>query len=540
MAGKSISLGAVGLNILSHGSFSEMLLHTYSTFQMLAASVPMLSWAVLKACAHATTTLASQFSPIAVASNLGTNIADNNLSLDNYNIGNRTIAQQNLTPSLQMGAGIIDDGGMRVTNTDSGKQFITESVDSLVTNFRSSQLWSDSLQNQFMTAQSKMGSLTNRSSILNSQEQRHSESLALKWAQSDSMIQGFSFSENQAIKESILQGQSLNENYGSSERKETTTNTNASLGLKTGVFGGNIGVNANNSEGVRHDKLVTQQKAYNDALEKVKSAQKDGRISNSSDEVRSVGQDLSSTWHEQQTVGREISKTQQTMQQLSNQRNYVESNSATIDHNMNEPVLQAIIAKNIPGIVTKEQAARWARAHSHEAMQTAQEVIEVANPLPQTNWGDSQTQAKALQTIDSTINNTPIETQNDLKTNYLESNNRLQEQAMVTDSTGAQKLLTESVKSDLNKGKKLYSQNVDEILDIQLSGEERARTVGLGGMTLDIKDGGSELKEQFDQTSSSTIIRTAGQIADNIGLSTDAIKRRNITLPSSNKQDNEN
>ncbi len=125
LAGKSTSLGAVGLNILSQGSFSEMLLHTYSTFQMLAASVPMLSWAVLKACAHATTTLASQFSPVAVASGIGANIADNNISMDNYNIGNRTIAQQNLAPSLQMGAGIIDDGGMRVTNSDSGKQFIT-------------------------------------------------------------------------------------------------------------------------------------------------------------------------------------------------------------------------------------------------------------------------------------------------------------------------------------------------------------------------------------------------------------------------------
>ncbi len=537
LAGKSTSLAVSGLSILSQGSFAEMTLHSYATFQMLAASVPMLSWAVLKGCAHATTTLANQFSPVAVASGIGANIADNNISMDNYNIGNRTIVQQNLAPSLQLGAGIIDDGGMRVTNSDSGKQFITESVDSLVTNFRASQLWSDSLQSQFMTAQSKMGSLTNRSSILSSQEQRQSESLALKWAQSDSMIQGFSFSENQAIKESILQGQSLNENYGSSERKETATNTNASLGFNFGVGNVSTGTSSSNNRVTNHEISATQQKAYNDALEKVKSAQKDSRISTTSDEVKSLGKDLSSTWNEQQSVGREIAKTAQTMQQLTNQRNYVDSHSATIDHNMNEPVLQAIIAKNMPGITSKEQAARWASTHNHEAMKIAQEVVGINNPLPQSNLDNSQVQVKELQSIDSNIHHVPMTTQEDLKINYLESSNRLQEQVIASDST---KSLMESVKSDLNKGKKLYNQNIAEVLNTQLSTDEKARTAALEITSSDIKNDSNKLKEKFDQTSSSTLIRTAGQIADNIQISDEAIKKRNITLPLKNNKDNKN
>ncbi|KJV80127.1 putative conjugative transfer TraG domain protein, partial [Rickettsia hoogstraalii str. RCCE3] len=49
--------------------------------------------------------------------------------MDNYNIGNRTIAQQNLAPTLQIAGGIIDDGGMRVTSTDSGRQVLTQAVD---------------------------------------------------------------------------------------------------------------------------------------------------------------------------------------------------------------------------------------------------------------------------------------------------------------------------------------------------------------------------------------------------------------------------
>ncbi|MCC8399454.1 MAG: conjugal transfer protein TraG N-terminal domain-containing protein [Rickettsia endosymbiont of Platyusa sonomae] len=538
LAGMSNAFGEVGLNILSQGSFSEMLLHTYSTFQILTVLVPRLSWVVLKGCADYSTTLTSQFSPISVASGIGANIADNNISMDNYNIGNRTIAQQSFAPSLQMGSGIIDDGGMRVTNTDIGRQFITESVDSLISNFRYSQVWSDSLQGQFMTAQSKMGTLTNRSSELASQEERQLTSFSLKWAQGNSMIEGLSVNENQALKESILRGDTINENYGSSERKETATNSSTSLGLNTGIFNVSTGASANNSKVTSHDISATQQKAYNDALEKVKSAQKDNRISNASDEVKSLGKDLNSTWNEQQSVGQEIARTAQTMQQLTNQRNYVDSNSATIDRNMNEPVLQAIIAKNMPGITSKEQAARWASTHSQEARQIAQEVVGIDNPFPQNNWSDSQTQIKELQTLDSAITNIPMTTHEDLKNRYIASSQTMQDNATVTDSSGATKSLVESVKSDLNKGKNLYNQNVDEILDNQLSAEERAKVINLGTMTSDIDDNRNKLQDQFKQTSDSTIARTAEQIADNMGISEKAIKKRNIKFPLNNKKDN--
>ncbi|KJV73424.1 putative conjugative transfer protein TraG [Orientia tsutsugamushi str. UT76] len=100
--------------MLSQGSFAEMILYSYATFQMLASSIPMLSWSVINACAHATANLASQFSPIQVASSLGSNIVDNNLSMDNYSIGNRTISQQNLAPSLDMTDSIINYGSHKL------------------------------------------------------------------------------------------------------------------------------------------------------------------------------------------------------------------------------------------------------------------------------------------------------------------------------------------------------------------------------------------------------------------------------------------
>ncbi|WP_231259249.1 hypothetical protein [Rickettsia canadensis] len=112
-------------------------------------------------CAYATTTLANQFSLVPVASNIGASITDNNLAMDNYSIGNRSIAQQNLAPTLQMVGGIIDAGGM------SGRQVLTQAANSLINNYRSSKLLQDnSYQSQFMSLQSYLDSLNNRYSDL--------------------------------------------------------------------------------------------------------------------------------------------------------------------------------------------------------------------------------------------------------------------------------------------------------------------------------------------------------------------------------------
>jgi hypothetical protein len=102
----------------------------------------------------------------------------------------------------------------------------------------------------------------------------------------------------------------------------------------------------------------------------------------------------------------------------------------------------------------------------------------------------------------------------------------VQQQAIVTDSTSIIKSLLESVKSDLKKSYKLCSQSVNEVLDNQLPTKERAKIVGLETMTSDINDYSSKLQDQFKQTTESVIIRTGGQISDNIGISQDAIKKR--------------
>lgn len=54
-----------------------------------------------------------------------------------------------------------------------------------------------------------------------------------------------------------------------------------------------------------------------------------------------------------------------------------------------------------------------------------------------------------------------------------------------------------------------------------------------------IKDKTQQIQDEFNKIPDSTIVRTAQQVADNLEISQEAIKKRNIKLPGY-KKDNEN
>ncbi|WP_410522853.1 conjugal transfer protein TraG N-terminal domain-containing protein [Orientia tsutsugamushi] len=232
LSSKSGAFGSdYGLNMLSQGSFAEMILYSYATFQMLASSIPMLSWSVIKACAHATANLASQFSPIQVASSLGSNIVDNNLSMDNYSIGNRTISQQNLAPLLYMADNIIDYGSYRVIRTADGREIIHENVDSLGNNFRSSALIQTGYQNQFLSSQSMLNSLTQKEANLISTGNSMAIDIGRRLTHDEALYIGLTESEYQALQEVGSNSESFSQHTSSSHSKSSGTSASAGGGV---------------------------------------------------------------------------------------------------------------------------------------------------------------------------------------------------------------------------------------------------------------------------------------------------------------------
>ncbi|WP_252831522.1 conjugal transfer protein TraG N-terminal domain-containing protein [Orientia tsutsugamushi] len=244
LSSKSGAFGSdYGLNMLSQASFAEMILYSYATFQMLASSIPMLSWSVIKACAHATANLASQFSPIQVASSLGSNIVDNNLSMDNYSIGNRTISQQNLAPSLDMTDSIINYGSYKIFRTADGREIINENVDSLGNNFRSSALLQTGYQNQFVSSQSMLNSLTQKEANLISTGNSMAIDIGRRLTHDEALSIGLTESESQALQEVGSSSIATTEHTGSSYSKSSGTSASAGGGL----FFAKVGVSGNNN-----------------------------------------------------------------------------------------------------------------------------------------------------------------------------------------------------------------------------------------------------------------------------------------------------
>ncbi|KJV93158.1 conjugal transfer protein TraG N-terminal domain-containing protein, partial [Rickettsia amblyommatis] len=501
LASKSGTSQFTGLNILSQGSFSEILLHEFATFQMLAASVPMLSWAVLKACAHATTTLANQFSPVPVASNIGANIADNNLSMDNYSIGNRTIAQQNLTPTLQLAGGIIDDGGMRVTSTDSGRQVLTQAVDSLVNNYRSSKLLQDSYQSQFMSSQSYLDSLNDRYSDLTTTGNSIATEIGKRLSYEEAKSIGITDNQYLALQQMNSDSIAATDHTSSNNRKGTSTSAEGGIGVNTMVGHAMTKVGSSNEQGKERGKSVNQQQSYNEALSKIKSATKDGRLGHTNSDLHSLSNNLNSNFSEQQSVGQEITQTKQNIEQLNYNMNYISQNSASIDRNLNEPVLNSIIAKNIPGVNSKEQAATWANTHRQEAEQIALDIAKINNTIPQNL---------------SSTSSLHIPTKENIRSNFDKNIKQLNDQAAIS--------------SIDNRKNDIYDTSIEQMLIQSVDNNELEKVKLLEQLSDKVKDKKMKIQDEFNKTPESTIVRTGQQIAYNIGISDKAIKKRNIKL----------
>nr|WP_245406547.1 conjugal transfer protein TraG N-terminal domain-containing protein [Orientia tsutsugamushi] len=473
LSSKSGAFGSdYGLNMLSQGSFAEMILYSYATFQMLASSIPMLSWSVIKACAHATANLASQFSPIQVASSLGSNIVDNNLSMDNYSIGNRTISQQNLAPSLHMAA-IINDGSIKVTTTDDGRQIINKNVDLLLDNYRSSALLQSGYQNQFVRSQSNLDSLTKKESNLISTGNSITMEIADRITHDEALYIGLTESEYQALQKVSSDSESFSQHTGSSHSKSSGTSTSAG----GGVWGVNSRVLGGNADEETQGKSANQQQSHSEALSKIQSAVQEGKFSSTNSEVKSLSENLSANLSEQQSVGQEIAKTKQEMEQLTHSMNYVFQNSATIDRNINELVLNEIIAQN-PEIRSKEQAARWIINHSAKAEKIAFEVAKINNEVP--------------KNLNDHINDGNFSTKKDLQSDFYKN--------------------VEQLEAIYDKSNQMHSQNIEQAF------VDNEKIENLNQISDSIKDKTQKIQKKFSDTTDSTILRAGKQALENFGI----------------------
>ncbi|WP_342259868.1 hypothetical protein [Candidatus Tisiphia endosymbiont of Metellina segmentata] len=231
-------------------------------------------------------------------------------------------------------------------------------------------------------------------------------------------------------------------------------------------------------------------------------------MSHANSDVQSLTNNLNNNFSEQQSVGQEIARTKQNMEQLSYNINYVSQNSASIDRNLNEPVLDSIVAKNIPGVTSKEQATKWANTHQHEAEQIALDIAKINNIIPQSL---------------SYAGSSNIPSKQELRSTFDENTKQLNDQAIID-----------------NRENDIYDKSVEQVLINNTTEYEGEKVKTLNQLPDQIQDRTQNIQDEFNDTPDSTIVRTAEQVADNLGISQEAIKKRNIKLPRYKKDDENN
>ncbi|KJW06775.1 conjugative transfer TraG domain protein, partial [Orientia tsutsugamushi str. UT144] len=197
----------------------------------------------------------------------------------------------------------------------------------------------------------------------------------------------------------------------------------------------------------------------------------------------SLSENLNANLSEQQSIGQEIAKTKQEMEQLSYSMNYVSQNSITIDRNINELVLNEIIAQN-PEIRSKEQAARWIMHHSAEAEKIAFEVAQISNEVPN----------EIPEDLNDHINDGNFSTKQDVQEIFNKKSEELKGQ-------------------NLNyRNDKAYNKNIEQTF----SDNEKVKT--LNKIPDNIKIETQKIQKEFSDTTDSTFLRAGEQALENLGI----------------------
>ncbi|SPM44943.1 conjugal transfer protein TraG [Orientia tsutsugamushi] len=282
---------------------------------------------------------------------------------------------------------------------------------------------------------------------------------------------GLTESESQALQEIGSSSIATTEHTGSSHSKSSGT----SAGAGAGVWRFDSRVFGNQQRNNEQSNSVNQQQSYNEAVSKIQSAVKEGRFSTTNSDMRSLSENLSANLSEQQSVGQEIAKTKQEMEQLSYSMNYVSQNSITIDRNINELVLNEIIAQN-PEIRSKEQAARWIMHHSAEAEKIAFEVAKINNEIP--------------EDLNDHINDGNFSTKRDIQNTFEKNVEQLQAKASNIHNN-SNIMHAQNIKQTFIDNEKI--KNLDQISD-------------------SIKNKTKKNQEEFDNTSNSALVLAGKEV----------------------------
>lgn len=150
-----------------------------------------------------------------------------------------------------------------------------------------------------------------------------------------------------------------------------------------------------------------------------------------------------------------------------------------------------------------------ASTHQQEAEQIALDIAKINNIIPQD-----------LSSV-SSIN---IPSKENLRSSFDKNTKQLNDQAAISNID--------------DRRNDVYDKNVEQMLIQSIDNNEIEKVKILEQLSDKVKDKKAQIEDEFNKTPESTIVRTGQQIADNLEISSKAIKKRNIKLPGHKNENN--
>lgn len=488
----------------------------YAAAQSIQTLVPIISFAIVFGSPYALSSIAGAVASTGSSTGIGAGMADGQISIAQRSYNTLSRNQENYTPNLMTGGGVIDDGEVRVQTDGSGRQFIDERIDNLQNNYKTSDNVTSSMSANLTKSQSLMGSLTERQSSQTNITDSENIDVARNIANGTTHANNLSVTDTQSLRQGFSSTSSTSEGDSTSDSKSTGTSSHLDLKVPgaissvTGVGGGTSSSASNNSD-VRRDMTVKEQQDFQTALDKVKTAARTGGLtSTNSDDIR-LNKSFASNLSKLDQIGHEKTRIQQDIDTYSRQLSYAQTHAGTIDRNANDLVMKEVMRQH-PNLRSKEQAVRWMNSHRAEADAIAMPIISSYNPFAGSlKLMDSATAGKRVANLNQNtqnVENMDIATQDSLYEQHTKNQKKVQKHAVVKDITGEEKPL-ENVVNQATKDSNLgYNNNVGKVLKDNLDIEELGVFNKVNEAETDSLKTKARVKKAKEETSGSTVYRT--------------------------------
>ncbi|ARN84777.1 conjugal transfer protein TraG N-terminal domain-containing protein [Candidatus Nucleicultrix amoebiphila] len=351
----------------------------------LQLSVPFIAYAFISKSGYALSSMASMMSAgvESIASKIGGEMADGNISFDNQSFHNQTIsgrqiAQQQLGSHFNYGSS-LSDGKMTLTTSTEGQQTVSVMQSTLTSNIASNDNLQASINDNYTQSQQLMENASSAYMKSTSDTASNLLNLTNRLSHGVGTTEGMSSSESTEMQKRLeqtmgdLQQFSKNNNITEQTAAEMALRVNAGASLnlgfvKTGIDGSTgLSANAQNQEAFQKIKNTDLGKRVSEGLSFAMQYAKQNSANITDQAARDAAQSFQGSYAEMQQSSEQFQKAYTRTENWSEAKSLADTKGISVNTNENEAYLGYVANKKFGGDVM--QATQYVESHPHNREQ---------------------------------------------------------------------------------------------------------------------------------------------------------------------------